>query len=247
MILYFSGTGNSRFAAEKIAEITGDELVCLNNYIKDGIAGDFVSGKPFVLVCPTYAWRVPLELERFMENARLEGSDEMYFVLTCGSSTAGAQSYARKLCTKIGKIFKGFRTVVMPENYIAMFPVPDPDEAADIVKRAIPVIEDAAETIARGDELSEKVPAFGRIMSTLVNWVFFTFMVKDKGFHLEKECTSCGQCAKLCPLNNITLEGGKPVWGGNCTHCMSCICGCPAECIEYKNASRKRRRYWFGR
>ena len=182
MILYFSGTGNSRFAAEKIAEITGDELVCLNNYIKDGIAGDFVSGKPFVLVCPTYAWRVPLELERFMETARLEGSDEMYFVLTCGSSTAGAQSYARKLCTKIGKIFKGFRTVVMPENYIAMFPVPDPDEAADIVKRAIPVIEDAAETIARGDELSEKVPAFGRIMSTLVNWVFFTFMVKDKGF-----------------------------------------------------------------
>ena len=55
MILYFSGTGNSWFAAEKIAEITGDELVCLNNYIKDGIAGDFLSGKPFVLVCPTYA------------------------------------------------------------------------------------------------------------------------------------------------------------------------------------------------
>ena len=107
MILYFSGTGNSRFAAEKIAEITGYELVCLNNYIKDGIAGDFLSGKPFVLVCPTYAWRVPLELERFLEKSRLEGSDEMYFVLTCGSGTGGAQSYARRLCERLRKNFKG--------------------------------------------------------------------------------------------------------------------------------------------
>ena len=247
MILYFSGTGNSRFAAEKIAEITGDELVCLNNCIKDGIAGDFVSGKPFVLVCPTYAWRVPPVVEGFLENARLEGSKDMYFILTCGSSTAGAQNYARKLCTKIGKIFKGFRTVVMPENYIAMFPVPDSDEAADIVKRAIPVIEDAANTIARGEELNEKIPALGTLMSSVVNRFFFAFLVKDRGFHLEKECTSCGHCEKLCPLNNIKMVDGKPVWGGNCTHCMACICGCPAECIEYKNASRKRRRYWFGR
>ena len=131
MIMYFSGTGNSRFAAEKIAEVTGDELVCLNSYIKDGISGEFVSGKPFVLVCPTYAWRIPLELERFLETSRLDGSDEMYFVLTCGSGTAGAQSYARRLCERLRKNFKGFRTVVMPENYIAMFPVPDSDEAAE--------------------------------------------------------------------------------------------------------------------
>ena len=247
MILYFSGTGNSRFAAEKIAEITGDELVCLNNYIKDGIAGDFVSGKPFVLVCPTYAWRVPPVVEKYLETAKLEGSEDMYFVLTCGSSTAGAQNYARKLCDKIGKKFKGFRTVVMPENYIAMFPVPDLDEAEDIVKKAVPVIEDAARKIAAGEYLDEKVPALGGFISSVVNWFFFKYLVKDKGFHLEKECTSCGQCAKLCPMNNISLKDGKPVWGGNCTHCMACICGCPAECIEYKNASIKRRRYWFGR
>lgn len=247
MIMCFSGTGNSRFAAEKIAEITGDELVCLNDYMKDGYKGNLVSEKPFVLVCPTYAWRVPLVVERFLETVRLEGSEDMYFVLTCGSSTAGAQKYAMKLCDRLGKNFKGFRTVVMPENYIAMFNVPDKEEAGQIVKEAIPVIGDAAETIAQGRELTEKIPVFGTVMSTVVNWFFFKFLVKDKGFHLEKECTSCGQCVKLCPVNNIRLEDGKPVWGGNCTHCMACICGCPSECIEYKNASRKRRRYWFGK
>ena len=34
MVLYFSGTGNSRFVAERIAEATNDEAVDINKYIK---------------------------------------------------------------------------------------------------------------------------------------------------------------------------------------------------------------------
>ena len=116
MVLYFSGTGNSEFVAKAIAEGLGDELISINNYMKDGIAGDFVSGKPYVLVCPTYAWRVPLVVEDWMKTARFDGNDDIYFVLTCGGSTGGAQAYAKKLCDKIGMNFRGFRTVVMPEN-----------------------------------------------------------------------------------------------------------------------------------
>ena len=47
MILYFSGTGNSRYAAELIASVTGDELVSLNKIIKDGKEPVFNSDKPF--------------------------------------------------------------------------------------------------------------------------------------------------------------------------------------------------------
>ncbi|MFR7743510.1 MAG: hypothetical protein ACLU3I_09600 [Acutalibacteraceae bacterium] len=43
----------------------------------------------------------------------------------------------------------------------------------------------------------------------------------------------CGQCAKRCPMNNVTLKDGKPVWGKVCTHCMACICYCPVSAIEY--------------
>jgi len=247
MVLYFSGTGNSEFVAKTIAEGLGDELISINNYMKDGIAGDFVSGKPYVLVCPTYAWRVPLVVEEWMKTARFDGNDDMYFVLTCGDSTYGAQTYAKKLCDKIGMNFRGFKTVVMPENYIAMFNVPDKEESARIVNAAMRPINGAIKAIDRCEDMEEKISAFGMFMSTIVNWVFFTFLVKDKGFHLEKDCISCGKCVEMCPLNNIRLIDGKPVWGGNCTHCMACICSCPAECIEYKNASQKRRRYWFGK
>ena len=48
-----------------------------------------------------------------------------------------------------------------------------------------------------------------------------------------------------CPLNNIRLENGKPVWGKNCTHCMACICYCPKEAIEYGKKSKGKPRYHF--
>lgn len=247
MILYFSGTGNSEFVAKTMAEALGDELISINNYMKNGIAGDFVSGRPYVLVCPTYAWRVPLVVEDWLKTARLDGNDDMYFVLTCGAGTFGAQTYAKKLCDRIGMNFRGFKTVIMPENYIAMFNVPDKKKSERIVNAAMRPINAAIKAIERCEDIEEKTPPFSMFMSTIVNWFFYKFTIGDKGFHLEKPCTSCGRCVELCPLNNIRIIDGKPVWGGNCTHCMACICGCPAECIEYKNASQKRRRYWFGR
>ena len=35
MILYFSGTGNSRYISEVINSILNDEIVCINDYLKN--------------------------------------------------------------------------------------------------------------------------------------------------------------------------------------------------------------------
>lgn len=36
MVLFFTGTGNSRYIAERIAEALGDELLSMNDRIKAG-------------------------------------------------------------------------------------------------------------------------------------------------------------------------------------------------------------------
>ena len=59
-----------------------------------------------------------------------------------------------------------------------------------------------------------------------VNPVFYRFFVKADAFRATDACTGCGRCVELCPLNNVHLKNGKPVWGKNCTHCMACICYC---------------------
>ena len=60
-----------------------------------------------------------------------------------------------------------------------------------------------------------------------------------------RDCIGCGQCAKRCPMNNVTLKDGKPVWGKACTHCMACICYCPVSAIEYGKKSVGQPRYHF--
>ena len=59
----------------------------------------------------------------------------------------------------------------------------------------------------------------------------------------KRQCVGCGKCAAVCVENNIRLRDGRPVWGDRCTHCMACICGCPAGAIEYGRASRGKPRY----
>jgi MinD superfamily P-loop ATPase len=73
--------------------------------------------------------------------------------------------------------------------------------------------------------------------------VFYPFCVKPNLFKADDKCIGCGKCAQKCPLNNISIMEGKPVWGKNCTHCMTCICYCPTEAIEYGEKSKGKPRY----
>ena len=53
MIIYFSGTGNSRYAAELINSEISDKILCLNDAVNIGFRQKFNSDKPFVIV-PTH-------------------------------------------------------------------------------------------------------------------------------------------------------------------------------------------------
>ena len=41
------------------------------------------------------------------------------------------------------------------------------------------------------------------------------------------------------------MKNKKPVWEKHCTHCMACICYCPAGAIEYGRKSVGKSRYCF--
>ena len=132
----------------------------------------------------------------------------------------------------------------MPENYVAMFAVPERDEAIKIVAARTGQLMDAAERIANGEPFTaEPVKLIDRIYSDIVNPLFYKCFVKDSKFYVKDSCISCGKCARECPTHSISIENGRPVWGGHCTHCMACICDCPAAAIEYGKASIGKPRY----
>lgn len=248
MILCFSGTGNSLYAARLISAVTGDEIGSLNDRLKHGGPAAFSSERPFVVAAPTHGWRLPASVEAMLRRARWEGCRRMYFFLTCGSEPGDAAKYCRRLCEDIGMEYMGLGAAVMPENYLAMFPTPDGAESALIIERAVPGIEAAARDIAAGRPLTD--PSAGlldRLKSGPVNRLFHAFCIKDRPFRVSDACTGCGKCARLCPVNDIDLSGGRPAWQGRCIHCMACINACPVRAIEYGRASVGRPQYYLTR
>lgn len=245
MIFYFSGTGNSQLAAKHIAKELNDEVVSINSCLKIGKKMKFHSEQPLVVVAPNYAWRLPEVVADWLRQTEFSGNKHIYFIMTCGSRTgANASFYAKKLCSEIGLIYQGLVAVQMPKNNLALYGAFGSGECRAIIERAKPIFSSLAQQIANKEIFHEApIPFGGRFLSGPFHFLYYHFYIKDKGFKVSDVCVSCGKCAKRCPLNNIDIVEGKPVWKGNCTHCMACICGCPTEAIEYKSISKGKRRY----
>lgn len=246
MVLYFTGTGNSRYIAERIAEALGDEILSINECIKAGSREPVNTGSRVVIAAPTYAWRLPEIVSQWIAAMEFTGAEKIWFVMDCGSEIGNAAKYNKALSSMKNLQYMGTAQIIMPENYIAMFPVPDKMEAEQIIAAAEPDIDDVIGRIASSQEFAEpRNNLADRMMSSLANRMFYPFCVKARAFTSGDDCTSCGKCVELCPLNNIALKGGRPVWGNKCTHCMACIAYCPAECIEYGKKSIGKPRYHF--
>lgn len=244
MILYFSGTGNSEYVAQKLGRAIDDEVLNLFEAIRSDDFSELRSQRPWVVVAPTYAWRIPRLLQRWLERTHLAGSAEFYFAMTCGGSIGNAGQYLAEFCAQKGMNYRGCMEIAMPENYLALFTTPTREEALRAIEKADRVIESAARLLKGGEDLPAPEVSFGdRVNSGLVNRLFYPLFVHAKKFYATGDCISCGRCVDVCPLGNVRLAGGKPVWGDRCTHCMACICRCPKEAIEYGRHSRGLPRY----
>lgn len=245
MILYFTGTGNSRYLAKKLAMETGEELLCINEKIKAGDTGEIKVQGDLIFVTPTYAWRIPKLVKDWILKTVFTGVNRVWFVMNCGDSIGKADFNNQKLCMQKSWEYMGTIQITMPENYIAMFPVPGPQESKTIIEAASPVIEKAIQSIQSKEKFPEpKRHLADGVLSGTVNKIFYLLFVKADAFFVKDSCVGCGKCEQLCPLNNIQIKEGKPVWGKNCTHCMACICCCPREAIEYGKKSVGKVRYY---
>ena len=244
MILFFTGTGNSEYVARRLGAALSDPVVPLAEKIRRGDHTPLSSGTPWVVCAPTYAWDLPRVVRDWLLETPLLGSRKLYFVLTCGGDVGGAAAGLKKICREKGMNFYGLRKIVMPENYVAMFKVPAKEEARRIIEAAEPEIDETAGAIRlRAKLLSRRPGPLAKLQSGPVNRGFYAHYVTSRKFRVTEACTGCGLCERICPLGAVTLRDGRPEWTDPCTHCMACICHCPAEAIEYGKTSVGKPRY----
>lgn len=105
----------------------------------------------------------------------------------------------------------------MPENYVAMFDTPDKTKRHEIIKKAKPQITKLAIQIKEQKPLpNSNIILKSKLLSEPINFIYYPLIIHDSGFNVSNNCISCKKCAKRCPLGNINIVDGKPIWKGNC-------------------------------
>lgn len=70
-----------------------------------------------------------------------------------------------------------------------------------------------------------------------------SIQLMDHGFKCDEKCSRCGICSKICPVKNINMVDGRPVWQHHCEQCFACLQWCPKEAIQFSNRTSRGKRY----
>jgi len=244
MILYFTGTGNSKFVADYLAEQLEDITVSMNKMLKSNENLICESEKPYIVVAPIYAWRFPRVIEELLKNAELKGNKTVYCIATMGENSGNADKYLKRMFTDKAMNFTGYIGVEMQNNYLFMEKMPKPKDAEKNLGKVIPKLSKIVAAIKAGDThcKKDKTP-FAALMSSAVNAGFNKFMVKKQSFNVGANCISCGKCVSGCPVNNISMQDKKPVFSNKCIGCLACLHHCPKQAINVRKDTQDKGRY----
>ncbi len=246
MIFCFSGTGNSLLVARELSRHLGHGIVMLE---KDTLLRpkerlyELGDGEDALWVFPIYSWGVPPVVRRFMRKVKLKtpASTLHWMVATCGDDIGRADDQWRQEIGRRGWTPRGAFSVEMPNTYVCMkgFEV-DPPETERRKRDAMParVAEIVAE-IRRGFSESDVVRGdYAWLKTAAVYPLFRAFCMSPAQFRTDPaKCSGCGACAKGCPLDNIAMKDGKPLWGPVCALCLRCFHGCPSRAVDYGKAT----------
>ena len=122
MVICFSGIGNSKYIAERIAGSLQEKLLCMNERIKSGNTGSVKTGENLIVVVPTYAWRIPRVVSDWIGQTEFVGAKNVWYVMSCGSGIGGADIYNRKLSEKKGIKHMGTAQIIMSVIWSSVMP-----------------------------------------------------------------------------------------------------------------------------
>ena len=274
MIFYFSGTGNSKWAAKTLALETGDTLVSIPEVINSDCSFTLEKDEHVGFIFPIHGWRVPNIVKEFLTKLTIK---------TLGEDTSHVKHYCFCLVTagdSIGKAMERFQhqiksvtagdslslkavcSLIMPESYVGL-PGMDVDtkekelEKKELASKQLKEFSNILKQHPHKDSnqiwgwnqlIRGPIPSF---FSGPVGGFFERFLITDKPFHVDsRRCVKCGICANVCPVSDI--KGGlgfEPEWlhNGKCLTCFSCYHHCPHHAIEFGKRTQKKGQYFYNK
>ena len=274
MILYFSGTGNSKWAAKTLALETGDTLVSIPEVINSDCSFTIEKDEHVGFIFPIHGWRVPNIVKEFLTKLTIKtlGEDTSHvkhycFCLVTAGDTIGKamerfQQQLKSVTVNDALSLKAVCSLIMPESYVGL-PGMDVDtkekelEKKELASKQLKDFSNILKQHPHKDSnqiwgwnqlIRGPIPSF---FSGPVGGFFERFLITDKPFHVDsRRCVKCGICANVCPVSDI--KGGlgfEPEWlhNGKCLTCFSCYHHCPHHAIEFGKRTQKKGQYFYNK
>lgn len=237
-LYYFSATGNTKFAADKLQEQFkkyGKDLELINIENVDKV--DLTDCEYLIIGTPVHSEMPPRIITDFINNLP-EGNSKLKCMVysTQGANGTAAVEFLKRILNK-----KGYEVLIqtcfrMANNYYFGFGVERTDEEIAAYSRKV---EEKAKLIV------QKLLKDERHKEGALGIRVFIGKVMANGFHRmlpklssvltsTEQCMKCGLCLRNCPKNNITIEEGHATFHSQCIMCTRCIHICPVNAIRYK-------------
>ena len=236
-IVYFSGTGNTKFVAENIKDVLEEygEDADLINIEEDMI--NTIDYKKIIIGGPVYVDRYPEILLQFIEkNLKSFTFPVMLFTTQASDKASTAFQHCINRFKNLNVVYCLF--VTMPNNfYNFLFKMSTKEEEGVLIKKAIFFIRTGVEEFLNGNIKMYPQSKFKVKMIDKVYHIIYPncirYLTKRININTEK-CNECKLCERRCPAKCIKIENGV-TFNTDCVFCQRCMCSCPKEAFLYKD------------
>lgn len=242
LMYVYSGTGNTLHLAERLSERIGEhEIHNMVGLMDEDVHAD---GETVGIFYPVHAFGAPAVVHRFLSRLSVKPSSWVYLVLDSAGTPLGAAAQCRRILKKRGIRLDASFSVKMPGNYPPLYNPPSGEKLRRLAQKGDLSMDGVIEAVLtrKGSRSPNKLLG---ILSEFINSGALRAAPRgDSKFFSTDECTGCGICASVCPVDNVKIVDGRPTWLGNCTGCLSCFHWCPSKAIQYnRGSSFHRNRY----
>lgn len=224
MIFYFSGTGNSLYAANYLLR-DGESLFDMADCCRrSAFEYTLQAGESVGFVFPVYYGGLPSVVRHFVRRLKLAGGRAyIWAVITCGAEIYAAGNMLKEHLAASGNGLDAVFPLKMPDNCVILYELPSEEEQLKTLEEAETALEALKTRIAKR-EIPWTSPTRKDRALTAAMYPLYANNRGVKKFWTDESCVGCGICASRCPTKVIEMIDGRPCWlHDRCVRCMSCL------------------------
>ncbi len=226
-IYYFSGRGNSLKTALDISKrLASPELIPIKR-TSESVSVENADSIGFFT--PVIDLGIPACVLSFIDRLQIDNRNAyLYAVITNGGMPCASAEQIRKQLKKKG--------LELSAEFLLTFGINWSDSEEWQTKT-----EQISELIRNRQMKRTVLTMRDRLLTSANPLAKLLIPSEDKKFTVNKNCTGCGTCEKICPAGNIRIVDGKPVWLHSCEQCAACFSWCPSAAITGTNLAARTR------